>query len=65
MDVASHREAHHCRFHAAEFVDGDRQGPEDRLGDAVAGALLGASRDIVAADHGGRAAVLVRPVSRC
>src|SRR2546430_10929606 len=41
MDVASHREAHHCRLHAAKFLDGDRQGLEEGLGVAAAGALPG------------------------
>ena len=39
MDAASHREARHCRLHAAKFLDGDRQGSKDRLGLAAAGAL--------------------------
>jgi hypothetical protein len=42
VDVAAVRQARHCRFCPADFLDGHRQGPEDRMGAASAGALSGA-----------------------
>src|SRR3954470_7894703 len=39
MDAAPHLQAHHRGFRAADVLDGDRQGPEDRMGDAAAGPL--------------------------
>src|SRR5215208_4746 len=41
VDAASDRQAHRRGFFPAEFLDGDRQGPEGRLGAAAPGALPG------------------------
>ena len=60
MDVAACRQAHHRRFLAADVMDGDRQGPEDRMGFAIAGTLSRPSRDRDGADPDRRATVLVR-----
>src|SRR5215217_5699209 len=60
LDVAAHFQAHHRGFRSAEFLDGDRQGPEDRLGAAAAGALPRPSRSSDGADPDVRAKILVR-----
>src|SRR6266404_5895882 len=39
MDAAPHRQARRCGLLSAEQVDGGRQGPEEGLGAAIAGAL--------------------------
>src|ERR1700677_3781068 len=42
MDVGVDRQARHRRFCPADFLDGHRQGSEDWMGAAAAGALSGA-----------------------
>ena len=59
MDAAPHPQACDRGFCPAKFLDGDRQGPKDRLGDAVARSLSRASRGGDDADPDYRAEVLV------
>src|SRR3954467_4914234 len=64
MDAASDRQAHRRGFFPAKFLDGDRQGPEDRLGAAATGALSGSSCGCVALDPDRCTEILVRRLHR-
>src|ERR1700722_19769851 len=59
MDAHSDLQAHHRRFRPANILDGARQGSEDRMGVAAAGALPGTSGGRAGADPDHRAAILV------
>src|ERR1700688_5050995 len=57
MDGPSYRQARRRRFCPAEFLDGHRQGPENRMGAAAAGALSGSPGGCERTDSCYRAAV--------
>src|SRR5665213_336510 len=64
MDARSHLQARHRGFRPADVLDGARQGSEDRMGVAAAGALSGSSGGCAGADPDHRAEVLVPRLDR-
>src|SRR6476620_4471502 len=64
VDARPYVQARHRRFCPANLVDGDRQGPEEGMGTALAGALSRAPWGCDGADPDYRAAVLVRRADR-
>src|SRR5437763_2725627 len=59
VDARPHLQAYRRGFFPAEHLDGARQGSEDRLGAAAAGALPGPPCGLDAADPAHRAEILV------
>src|SRR5450432_3022370 len=59
VDAGPHVQTHHRGFRTANFLDGDWQGPKDRLGAAIAGPLPGTSCGCNDADPDHRAKILV------